>query len=304
MGELTLGQKIRRLRLDMKMTQKDLAGDFITRNMLSQIENDNAAPSMKTMAYLSEKLDRPIGYFLDKGQEEAHLSHMMARLIVNEAGDYEVGVRLLEKEIENNAYWTGNKMMMDLYRNSHMILAVRYWEAEDYHNAKSVLRRILKYEGQLLKLTDIDLYKTYDLLAEVCSQTGDVEEAKAYYEKGRQYINRLVASREVQALYIKMMEGDDEALLKAIDLVDASTYDNHSLARFQMIAGTSMYRRGHLDKAIELLETSLSYYEQHTDSSVTAMIYEELSKCYSGMDQYKKAYKCLQKAQQNHMGMI
>lgn len=39
------------------MTQKDVVGDFITRNMLSQIESGAAMPSVKTLEYLCKVLD-------------------------------------------------------------------------------------------------------------------------------------------------------------------------------------------------------------------------------------------------------
>ena len=44
---MTLGQKIREARQSKGMTQKELVGDYITRNMLSKIENDSAIPSDK-----------------------------------------------------------------------------------------------------------------------------------------------------------------------------------------------------------------------------------------------------------------
>ena len=46
------------------MTQKELAGDVITRNMLSKIENDAATPSVRTLEYLARTLALPAGYFL------------------------------------------------------------------------------------------------------------------------------------------------------------------------------------------------------------------------------------------------
>ena len=54
---MTLGERIKRSRLDRGMSQKALAGEQITRNMLSQIENGQATPSMKTLQYLAERLD-------------------------------------------------------------------------------------------------------------------------------------------------------------------------------------------------------------------------------------------------------
>lgn len=61
---MTLGQKIKTARLERGMTQKELVGEAITRNMLSKIENDAATPSVRTLDYLARTLDLPVGYFL------------------------------------------------------------------------------------------------------------------------------------------------------------------------------------------------------------------------------------------------
>lgn len=61
---MTLGQKIKNARLERGMTQKELVGETITRNMLSKIENDAATPSVRTLDYLAHALDLPVGYFL------------------------------------------------------------------------------------------------------------------------------------------------------------------------------------------------------------------------------------------------
>ena len=67
---IALGQKIRRLRVAQQMTQAELAGDQITRNMLSQIENGNAQPSLATILYLADKLDIAPGYFFAEDEDE------------------------------------------------------------------------------------------------------------------------------------------------------------------------------------------------------------------------------------------
>lgn len=65
---MTLGNKIRNLRKERSLTQAALCGDQITRNMLSQIENDLAVPSVSTLTYLAQQLNVPIGYLLDGAQ--------------------------------------------------------------------------------------------------------------------------------------------------------------------------------------------------------------------------------------------
>ncbi|MCC8123204.1 MAG: helix-turn-helix domain-containing protein [Oscillospiraceae bacterium] len=61
---MTLGQKIKTARLERGMTQKELVGDYITRNMLSKIEHDSAMPSVRTLEYLAGALDLPTSHFL------------------------------------------------------------------------------------------------------------------------------------------------------------------------------------------------------------------------------------------------
>lgn len=59
-----IAEKIRSRRAELGMTQKELAGSFVTRNMLSRIENGVALPSVETLLYLSEKLAVDPGYLL------------------------------------------------------------------------------------------------------------------------------------------------------------------------------------------------------------------------------------------------
>jgi transcriptional regulator with XRE-family HTH domain len=60
MNSEKLGKKIKEARIARKMTQNDVVGNFITRNMLSQIESGTATPSIKTLEYLSRVLDVPL----------------------------------------------------------------------------------------------------------------------------------------------------------------------------------------------------------------------------------------------------
>ena len=60
-----MGEKIRQARQALGLSQRQLCGEEITRNMLSLIENGGAKPSMKTLTLLAERLGKPISYFLE-----------------------------------------------------------------------------------------------------------------------------------------------------------------------------------------------------------------------------------------------
>ena len=67
---MNIGEKIRALRVAKLMTQQELAGDQITRNMLCTIERGAALPSVPTMCYLAERLNVPVGYLLAEAHED------------------------------------------------------------------------------------------------------------------------------------------------------------------------------------------------------------------------------------------
>ena len=68
---MELGEKLRQARQEAGLSQRQLCGEYMTRNMLSLIENGTAKPSMDTLRYLAGQLEKPVSFFLD---EEAMLS--------------------------------------------------------------------------------------------------------------------------------------------------------------------------------------------------------------------------------------
>ena len=63
---MELGARIKACRLELGLSQRQLCGDYMTRNMLSQIENGSAKPSVKTLEYLAGQLGKPVSYFLEE----------------------------------------------------------------------------------------------------------------------------------------------------------------------------------------------------------------------------------------------
>ena len=63
---MELGEKLRKARLEAGLSQRQLCGEEITRNMLSQIEHGTARPSMKTLQFLAHRLGKSVSYFLEE----------------------------------------------------------------------------------------------------------------------------------------------------------------------------------------------------------------------------------------------
>lgn len=71
MNSVELGKRIKEARIAKKMTQSEVVGNFITRNMLSQIESGSATPSIKTLAYLSQILEVPLNQLMPDQKDDA-----------------------------------------------------------------------------------------------------------------------------------------------------------------------------------------------------------------------------------------
>lgn len=94
---MTMGQRIRQARLEAGLSQRQLAGEVITRNMLSALEHDGANPSVGTLKYLSEKLCKPMSFFL--GEQLPTLpetQEMEQARKAYQAGEYRACLGLLE----------------------------------------------------------------------------------------------------------------------------------------------------------------------------------------------------------------
>lgn len=67
---MTIGEKIKKLRTDKLMSQSELAGSEITRNMLSQIEHGSANPSLSTVSYIASRLNVSPSFLLANEEDE------------------------------------------------------------------------------------------------------------------------------------------------------------------------------------------------------------------------------------------
>lgn len=113
MDKVELGKRIREARLFRKMTQSELAGDAITRNMLSLIESGTASPSVKTLQYLAERLGVPYEHLLAPKEEKEEIADTVEEVAPKWATPVEV---------QYNELLTGK----ELYRTKHYEEAIEH----------------------------------------------------------------------------------------------------------------------------------------------------------------------------------
>ena len=99
---MSIGSRIKELRKQKGLTQSDLVGDAITRNMLSHIESGKATPSLDTLIFLAERLEVSPSYLLDEQRTlfEDKKAIILPKLrAAYQRKNYKEVIRLFEKDL-------------------------------------------------------------------------------------------------------------------------------------------------------------------------------------------------------------
>jgi len=101
---ISLGQKIRDLRVRKGLTQQELGSGIVTISMISQIESDKAYPSHKVLEQIANRLETPIEYFVTdmQTQMEQSSTYKLAKAYLS-SGNFEMAVPLFRELIANPA---------------------------------------------------------------------------------------------------------------------------------------------------------------------------------------------------------
>lgn len=258
---MELGQRIRQARQEAGLSQRQLCGEKITRNMLSQIENGSARPSMDTLRYLAAQLGKPIGYFLE---EQAVLS---ANQAVMESARQHSGEQVLE--------------ILAGYRDGDPVFDRERWLLEALACMEAARQAIRKNQPGYARA-----------LLERCAGAG---EKTPYYTPALERERLLVlyeADRAAAPALEKLLAEDSrEALLRAQGALDRGEWEQaehflHTVTQrediwYWLMGRCAMAARDYA-RAVVLLETI---------QSPTVQVYAALERCCKELEDYKKAYE-------------
>ena len=176
MDPAELGKRIKEARLAKKMTQAEAVGDFITRNMLSQIESGSATPSVRTLEYLSRVLGVPMTYLMPASdgdtQEDALNLLVKARdMFLN--GEYEALIKLDDTSGIFTDEYTALKAKASLYAAKSL---------SDKKDA-SVLQTAVDYAKNAAELSSQGVYSNESVRTEAVLLLNSLANRLAEYYK-------------------------------------------------------------------------------------------------------------------------
>ena len=264
---MELGTRIKAARSEAGLSQRQLCGDVITRNMLSLIESGKARPSMDTLRHFSQVLNKPMSYFLE---EDAVTSPNQS--IMQQA---------------ENAYATGSFSLI-------LPLLDSYRAPDPVFDQARYLLEILACEA-LAKLAIDEGKKTYAL--NLLDRADTAAENTIYApDPGQRTLLRWQADPTTAAsAYLPMTDGlmlrADAALqandfTRAAQLLDAT---EERPPRWHFLRGITALHLGDTEAAVTYLCT--------VESTYPAQTIPLLEQAYLALGDYRRAYEYAKKQQ-------
>lgn len=278
---MTLGEKLRQTRLARGLTQKQLAGDHITRNMLSQLEHDQAKPSMRTLEYLAETLGVEPGWLMSRDDGTDTQADMeQARVLLRE-GAFAACYERLGTTNTDEAL-----LMRSICARE---LAEQALHDEHFSTAKTLALQALE-ENKRCLYPDAALQIAAARIAARCSEATDEEsQAEASFEAYRQtYLHwqtgvlyHLTLAR--YALEHEHIQAAEREIWSIAELPDENRVE------YLILRGRIAAKKEQYENAILYLRQA----EEHAPPSrlLRRELLSALERCYRETEQYKLAYE-------------
>ena len=282
---MNIGERIRELRISKLMTQADLAGDHITRNMLSCIENGSANPSLSTIVYIAGRLGVPAGFLLaEQGDEMAYrkMSNLSNIKKAYTPGD----VRSCRSLCLSGCPEPDDEICLLLANCDTGIAVEEFWSGK--------LRSSCRFFDEALSYAEKTIYSTDAIEAEI----------RVYFRYMERISHTLYSDLldEEKVLCVK----SNSQITRYLDALDALDGDDTSIAeRFiedTFEDGENSFFKAHLQN--KLLIASKNYkqaqkvLQQLLQDSSTPLnkielytVLEDLEICCRESDDYKGAYR-------------
>lgn len=262
---MELGQRIKDARTRLGLSQRQLCGDVITRNMLSQIENGAARPSMDTLSYLAKQLGKPVSYFLE---EDAVISPNQERMRKARqafaTGNFEEAAALLEQYLEPEEAFDWE--MEYLLALSQIAMARKALEENRKPYARELLNKALGTKTPYFGPEQETVCRM--LLAETGENCPMPDLTPALISKARAALE----------------QGNPE---RAGEYLQAA--DSQDSQQWQLL-------RGEVYLALRQYEQAAECFHK-VEKSAEGQVDSQLEQCYLGLEDYKTAYlyACKQK---------
>lgn len=255
---MELGQKLKQARLEAGLSQRQLCGDTITRNMLSQIENGTAKPSITTLQILAARLGKPVRYFReDVPSENLAVLHQAQQTNAQDAMDILQAYLPDDPVLDPWYYALFSKCCLDLAEN-----------ALQDNRIKLAQNLLLQAENAIKNIPNPQPCERLILLQYKAGMMDAVSAASSLPDNTQSMLLRAAAA---------LAQGDEQLCLACVAAADRKT-DDVLLLQADALVQCGAY------------EDAANCYHQ-LENTLADRVYPQLELCYRELGDFKKAYE-------------
>ena len=263
---MDIGQKIKQARLEAGLSQRQLCGDTITRNMLSLIESGRARPGMDTLTALAGRLGKSVSFFLEEDSVALPNRQVMTDARAAFAGkDYHRALEVLKDYAAPDPVFDPERVLMEC-------LCMLELAKQAVVDGKD------KYALSLLDKVEENGKKTPYYTVEV--------------ESERLLVLATAAPAMAAPVADRLPDWTDEVMVRARAEYDRGAYGRccavleaaqRRTAGWYLLRGMAALELGATGEAAQALHRAEEVYPEQTAAL--------LERCYRDMGDYKRAYE-------------
>ena len=257
---MNIGEKIKKARKALGLTQQELGGGDFTKGYISQLEKGIVNPSMKVIAALATRLNKPAAYFLDEGGSPSR--ELQDKYIGGEnlylQGEFRKAIVIFDEVARE----TGDPAD-SLYALSLLYTGKCLFFMNEYRESQETLRKALLH---VLELNACEkAVECYHYIGLCIFNLKNYEEAILEFEKG---LNLIVN--------------------KGLHMPDTK-------AKLVLNIGTAYSNVGHFKTALQHFERNIAYCQENNIAETLMDSYLRMGYCSYKLGLYKEAKEHLSK---------
>lgn len=144
---MSVGSKIKALRIQRGMTQNALADGVITRGMLSRIESGSANPSMQTLTFIAARLDVPPSFLLEESNDLLPAERARFAKIITE--EFRAGNLHACLDMFSMSSFSTEAEFAEMYVHTAFTIAVEAFFVGEFTKARELLDQVSAVLPQL-----------------------------------------------------------------------------------------------------------------------------------------------------------
>ncbi|PSR27443.1 MAG: transcriptional regulator [Sulfobacillus benefaciens] len=295
---MVIGAKIRDLRKKLGLTQEQLAGDELTKSYVSQVELGRIHPSHKALAVIAARLGKPLGYFLENGDDMRTIEVLLkaAQALWN-TGRLDEGMLGLQEALML-AERTGREDILARIKATMGRLEMTQGNLDaalEYLEESLTLVHPNEHPAQAVEIANT--------LGMVATRSGSFHKAMNSFQQALEYAQRLPDEAADVRAEAAQHYGDfcysQMQWISALELYQQAMADPRQLISINRktellgrIASTE-WQLGHQDKALVAITNALALLDQIKESEEKAAIGGDLARVLIDTGRFNEAHDLL-----------